>query len=290
MSELQLIDHSEKALSRQLWQFKESPNFSKLLNIYALESQEVEDTLQDLLYNRSVFTATGINLDIVGNLVGETRKGRPDDPDYRQAILRRIARNTSDATPEIIMGIILSMTQATKTCIWEYYPVNACYLTNGSKLSDIENAVQEASPATSGNVSILSVNNRNTCYPPDILFREQHYLVDQDQNEIGAYVGNLGGGGFPYEFPAEFTNKTIDNIVVTTLNKEDWELTDKDWELGILPDVVEVLTEELIVDTGENVTTDTGDILQVKTDTNVIDLAEINKGLLAEVYQYGSTS
>ncbi len=78
------------------------------------ESTDIEDVCQDLMDDRNLDSALGVQLDQLGLLVGETRKGRNDD-DYRLAIKLRIAINTSNGTVEDVIKVIrLIFTQETE--------------------------------------------------------------------------------------------------------------------------------------------------------------------------------
>lgn len=99
------IDHLEK-VALMLYQFEEN---SPLLNNFNLaflaESNTLEELFQQLMDERSLETATGVQLDQVGWLVGEDRKNRSDSA-YRLGIKVRIAVNTSSGTVNDIIQVI----------------------------------------------------------------------------------------------------------------------------------------------------------------------------------------
>lgn len=98
------IDHTAK-LDNLLHQFNDSYLLNSLTESFILESNDLEDLSENLLLQRSVDTAIGVQLDQVGLLVGEVRNGRSDE-DFRQAIKLRIAINTSRGTVEDIIQVI----------------------------------------------------------------------------------------------------------------------------------------------------------------------------------------
>src|SRR5690349_3946784 len=79
-------------------------NTEKLLAILATPFQSLENTLQDLLTKRSIDTAEGAQLDVIGKLVGQPRNGLDDDT-YRRYCRARIATNRSNGTNENLITI-----------------------------------------------------------------------------------------------------------------------------------------------------------------------------------------
>ncbi len=67
------IDHKVLAESRLATQFKESTNFINYIKTLLVEANSLEEVYQDLLTERWVDTAVGINLDILGVIVGQPR-------------------------------------------------------------------------------------------------------------------------------------------------------------------------------------------------------------------------
>ena len=67
------IDHNTLAESRLATQFKESVNLIAYINSLLIEANTLEDVFCDLLEQRWIDTASGINLDILGSIVGQTR-------------------------------------------------------------------------------------------------------------------------------------------------------------------------------------------------------------------------
>lgn len=57
--------------------------------------QPLADALNDLFTKRGVNTATGVNLDTVGKVVGQARNGVSSDPTYRRYVRGRVATNRS---------------------------------------------------------------------------------------------------------------------------------------------------------------------------------------------------
>lgn len=96
-------------------QFRGKANIEALVEVIGAQFQQVYDFYDQLRYNRDVYTATGKNLDGVGDIAVLTRMeaaqlaGDPipfeviDDERYRQYLIYKILKNTCDCTyPDII--------------------------------------------------------------------------------------------------------------------------------------------------------------------------------------------
>lgn len=79
-------NHKERAIGALIGQFNTKARFTKLVEILTRPFQELEDTFWDLYTKRRLDTATGVQLDLIGKVLLEQRRGLGDD-DYR-AILR----------------------------------------------------------------------------------------------------------------------------------------------------------------------------------------------------------
>jgi hypothetical protein len=99
-------------------------NFEKLIATYITQLEELEVAYFQLIDERTVETAVGEQLNVIGALVGEDRFGR-DDEDYRVAIKGRIRLNLSSGTTEDIIAVIASQLGATQITITEdSYPAH----------------------------------------------------------------------------------------------------------------------------------------------------------------------
>lgn len=149
------------ALGRQLTQFRESENFNKLITLFMQEIQDLEEVNFDLLDDRSIFTAVGAQLDILGLIVGETRQGRGDD-EYRAALLLRISINIADGTPNTILDITRTYTTAESTEIWEHYPAMFVVRTDGRDRINgtLKNLVEDIKPAGVKTVVVSDIQRR----------------------------------------------------------------------------------------------------------------------------------
>ncbi len=97
----------------------------KLGAALAKQVQDLENTIFAVLNGRTIDGAVGVQLDGLGALVGETRKGRTDAL-YRIRIKARIRLNLSCGTPEQILEIVtlLLPTGSQAPAIAEYFPAS----------------------------------------------------------------------------------------------------------------------------------------------------------------------
>lgn len=72
-------------------------NITKLVSSLIGPGQSIEDALQQLFSQRSVTTAIGEQLNVLGRLVGQPRNGM-SDTDFRRLIRARISVNRSKGT------------------------------------------------------------------------------------------------------------------------------------------------------------------------------------------------
>ncbi len=104
--------HETEAQARLVQQFKDSPDFAAWLAAYVEQIQDLEDVYFDLLLDRAIDTAVGEQLDGLGSIVGEDRKGKDDDT-YRLWIkARRLVNKSSGTAPQLIEILDLLTTNA----------------------------------------------------------------------------------------------------------------------------------------------------------------------------------
>src|SRR5690242_14038772 len=82
----------------------EGNNTEKLVATLATPFQSIENMLQQLLTERSIDTAVGAQLDVIGRIVGQPRNGL-DDESYRRYCRARIATNNSEGVMENLITV-----------------------------------------------------------------------------------------------------------------------------------------------------------------------------------------
>jgi len=107
----------------------------------------VEATLDQLKNERSIDTAIGIQLDKVGEIVGEPRNGR-DDETYRQYIRFRVFINVSKGRPHDVIYATRFATQGDDIQYQEFFPAQVVMFSDGYAASkDTPTLLQDVSPA-----------------------------------------------------------------------------------------------------------------------------------------------
>lgn len=79
-------------------------NWVKLLQCFLGPVQDLENAFQQLLVDRTVDRAYGVQLDVIGRIVGQLRAGMADDV-YRRYIRARISVNRSKGTVADVLKV-----------------------------------------------------------------------------------------------------------------------------------------------------------------------------------------
>ena len=99
----QFNDH-EGRVSRFIEQYKNLPDLVALARSYLAQLQDVEDALFEIILERNLDSAVGVQLEVIGDIVQQPRT-TSDDARFRTAIRARIAINLSDATTEDLIKV-----------------------------------------------------------------------------------------------------------------------------------------------------------------------------------------
>ena len=98
--------------------FKGKTRIEGLLRAFLTGHQNVENALQTMLEERSLLTAVGAQLDIIGEIVGQPREGRSDE-EYLNYIIAKIGQNTSKGTATEVITIFNLLTGSTNPLLIE---------------------------------------------------------------------------------------------------------------------------------------------------------------------------
>ena len=132
---LQITDHSGDAKNRLLFQYRDKTNIEALLDSLGSEQiQDLEDALFGFYSRLDVENSVGSQLDLIGEIVGQGRKGL-DDATYRIFLNAKIGRNVSESDIERIISIWNIIAGASTTQVFENYPAEI-ELYSDSPLSD----------------------------------------------------------------------------------------------------------------------------------------------------------
>lgn len=109
-----MSDIITNSIARLAAQFQDSTKFKAFITAFLEEFVELETAATDLLDDRWLDTAEGVQLDGIGEIVGRDRPGGWSDDDYRFLIRIQISINNSrmavDDTLEIMNAILQGLT------------------------------------------------------------------------------------------------------------------------------------------------------------------------------------
>ena len=191
MASITTKDLVQQGKDRLVTQWADKPVVQGLLKSYLENIQIVEDIYEQLLDERSVFTAIGAQLDVIGTIVGEVREGK-SDPEYRQAILNRIAINSANGTPENIIQILLTITSSSVAHVFEHFPANVHAFVSGSPSNAAVIALQEITPA--GTSTRLMFDGGVDSYIGATAKQEFFDLILENDDELSLENGDFLGG------------------------------------------------------------------------------------------------
>lgn len=119
-----LEDHCVEALRRLITRYKGKPRLSDFLCTLADPLTELEAAAFDVWRGRQLGTAVGVQLDGLGDIVGEPRKDR-SDADFEVFIRVKVLVNRSDGTVEDLAGIIRqAFGDDVEASVRPYYPAS----------------------------------------------------------------------------------------------------------------------------------------------------------------------
>lgn len=188
MPNIQVEDHVEIGLDRLIDFWKDKPAVIGLLTSFLEEIQELEDTLHQLNNERSLSTAIGQQLDVLGLLLGVERDGRLDNA-YRDALRDRVSSIRASGTIEDVKRTAKILTDATICKVFNHYPACTYLFCNEPITKDYHEIIQKSHMA--GVRTRTFWFNGNDYYTPshDHTFFEYNLIDD-----IGdTFVINDGG-------------------------------------------------------------------------------------------------
>lgn len=119
----QITDHPQRAISRLAEQLRGKPKLEGFIATKANRTQAIEDAMWQLIVLRSVETASGAQLDMLGRIVGQPRNALNDDI-YRLHIKAKIRLNATSGTMEEILSIFSLLIPDATLSIIEYFPAS----------------------------------------------------------------------------------------------------------------------------------------------------------------------
>jgi hypothetical protein len=117
-----ISNHVERGLERILEQFKNKAKIKGLISAFIKPLQGAEDTLNDMVTKRNLDDAEGVQLDLIGTIVGLERTFQQSDDDYRDDLRQQIYLNLYSGTPDQIMRAAAYFIGTTDLFYTENYP------------------------------------------------------------------------------------------------------------------------------------------------------------------------
>lgn len=130
----------------------ESDDLYKLLKVIASENQRIDIELDELYDNRFLGTATGVELEKIGDLVGVTRKTDEGDDKLRKRIRGAFAAHASDTTYDSFASAAISILDASPDTVEFVTPPD----TNPKVVElQLDSSVFDQSPLTEDELIVL---------------------------------------------------------------------------------------------------------------------------------------
>lgn len=149
----------ERTIALLAAQFAESAanggktNFQKFLAAMVQPCYDINTVELQLINQRWLATAVGVQLDELGVILGLQRLPDQGDQDYREQLYFQVFINKSTATPEEAIFTLKFLTKASQVHYWEPYPAFYQMWTNGLPENfsippdEIVEAIQSINPA-----------------------------------------------------------------------------------------------------------------------------------------------
>lgn len=124
------------------------PNIQNIVRAFVEQIQNAEDTARDLFLFLSIETATGDNLDSIGEIVNVERTSL-DDTIFRQDILFQIYLNNSSGQPDVIIQAVRDLLDASQVYYSELWPakVRLHAIVDSTPTIDFQDKMKKIVPA-----------------------------------------------------------------------------------------------------------------------------------------------
>lgn len=182
------LDYATTTKNRLYKQWEEDPEWLSMMDIIAASWAEVEGQLLEINDFRSVSTAFGVQLDLVGELVGRDRNGLNDE-DYRRAIIVDANTLFSSGTPWELTELVRTLYPNNDVSYREFYPASFVLSISGLSLEEFQltlDIMQDTPPAGVG--SLLEAIPPGEVFGPDS-------TTANDIEPLGAPGSTSGGDG-----------------------------------------------------------------------------------------------
>lgn len=119
-----ITNHQAQAIARLLTQYRGRTTIEGTVGALVDPIQDLEYALAGMNVLRTLEGSVGIQLDLLGAIVGQARVGGQSDDSYRLAIKARIQENTSQGEPAALIQTFLLLTGISQVLLDELYPAS----------------------------------------------------------------------------------------------------------------------------------------------------------------------
>ena len=263
MADVERIDHTELGLSRLPSHWEDKPKAYGLVKALLSPFNEVEDLLLSIRDGRDIYSAIGVQLDMIGALFGMQRESRSDDI-YRLAILARAVALGSGGTVEQVIEALRVLAQTEYVKLFEHDSGEIhLYMGEGATHSTWE--AMKDTVAAGVRLRIYMDEQFSSVTPREATPDSYHLWTGEDSfyvdsgEELHVNIRNTqqGAGGFVSEL-GETDNPILMAEVAVTCNKT--HLVDGELAYSLcalpLPEVPFIGGDSIVDDEGNNLIDD----------------------------------
>ncbi len=184
-------DHVVSGLGKLISQYSDSENVKFLLQTFLEELQELEDVNSELLVQDSIATATGVQLDGIGEHLGRRREGL-SDTDYRKILNIQKILNAGEGQYSTALQMWRAVLESPTATLSEEFPAGvALYSDIGAPTLTQLDTFIKALPITVTASIIASFSGADAfCF----------------EGGIGAGFGTTGDSGIGGELVSRYTS------------------------------------------------------------------------------------
>ena len=142
---MQWIEDYRGHLSLLMEQYKDSPNLQAVISGILEQGNAIEEAMQELYTLLSIQQAEGVQLDVIGRLVGVAR-GAQDDEAYRLVLISWLQLQYSGTYEAIIKGV-KELSGATSVRLVPDYPAGLLVFAPGAKRELTQQQLEALAPA-----------------------------------------------------------------------------------------------------------------------------------------------
>jgi hypothetical protein len=130
LGDVDAVDHATDGASHLIPEYQASPRMRDWIDAYLEQVDSLEDVALELLAMRSVYTAEGVQLDTIGDIVQQPRGDLGDD-EYRVFLIGKIYANFADGQMPQIYHLLVTLLKHETVQIHEYWPAAIAVYADG---------------------------------------------------------------------------------------------------------------------------------------------------------------